>query len=306
MLTAGAAVGTVLIGGCGGTSEDDRVADAVDTYFAATAHHDARKVCDVFARSVHVKAEKAQQKAGEDGGCAEVLTKSWKLQRPLALTGTKVLGTRIADDRARLSIEGTASRIRQRTTFLLVREDGDWHVIGYRPPKTPDGRKVYTAPTEGMSPLLRAGDQFVVDAQAYDAAAPAVGDVVLAHPPRGGADNVPCPGHADPDALGMPEDLCVSPDAPRGDESVVKRVVAGPGDRIAFRKGHAIVNGHRADEPFVSASSCAGEYAAGCDYPHAITVPAGRYYLVGDDRGNSSDSRLWGAVPKAWIIGRVA
>lgn len=303
MLAAG--IGATLIGGCGGASEDDRARDAVDTYISATARHDARRVCGVFASSVQAEAARAQDKAGEEGGCAGAVARAWKDQRPLVLTDTKVLGTRVAGDRARVAIEGTGNRIRQRTTFSLVRQDGGWHVLDAGRATTPDGRRVYTAPTDGMSPLLRRGDQFVVDAHAYDVAAPKVGDVVLAHPPQGGADNVPCPGHGDPKAYGFPKDLCVRPDAPRGEESVVKRVVAGPGDRVAFRGGHAIVDGRRADEPFVASSSCADDDAAGCDYPRAITVPAGRYYLVGDDRGNSSDSRLWGSVPKDWIVGRV-
>ena len=41
-----------------------------------------------------------------------------------------------------------------------------------------------------------------------------------------------------------------------------------------------------------------------CDYPRTITVPAGHVYILGDNRGASDDSRFWGAVPVAQVLGR--
>jgi len=71
-----------------------------------------------------------------------------------------------------------------------------------------------------------------------------------------------------------------------------------PGDRIAVRDGHVIRNGRRASEPF--AVPCGG--GAACDLD-SIVVPAGHYFLMGDNRGNSVDSRYWGPVPRSQIIG---
>ena len=69
-----------------------------------------------------------------------------------------------------------------------------------------------------------------------------------------------------------------------------------PGDRITVRDGHVIRNGRRASEPF--AVPC----GAACDLD-SIVVPAGHYFLMGDNRGNSVDSRYWGPVPRSQIIG---
>jgi len=43
----------------------------------------------------------------------------------------------------------------------------------------------------------------------------------------------------------------------------------------------------------------------GCDFPRTFTVAAGRYYMLGDNRGESDDSRYWGPVAPAAIVGRV-
>jgi signal peptidase I len=81
----------------------------------------------------------------------------------------------------------------------------------------------------------------------------------------------------------------------------VKRVVAGPGDVISILDGHVIRNGTRQRDPYIA--PCAAR--AQCSFPTPIRVPAGEYYVLGDNRGVSDDSRFWGPVPGAWIIGTV-
>ena len=83
--------------------------------------------------------------------------------------------------------------------------------------------------------------------------------------------------------------------------SFIERVVAGPGDRIVLHEGRVERDGELADEPYIA--DCGG--FEGCNFPRPITVPDGHYFMLGDNRGASDDSRFWGPVPLEWILGRV-
>ena len=98
-------------------------------------------------------------------------------------------------------------------------------------------------------------------------------------------------------ARGQP---CPSP-RPEPDPDVVyiKRIVALPGESVAIRDGLAIVDGRPLEEPW--ARACAG---GECDLPRPIVVPEGHFFVLGDNRGASLDSRAWGPLPRGWIIGK--
>jgi signal peptidase I len=83
-------------------------------------------------------------------------------------------------------------------------------------------------------------------------------------------------------------------------ETFVKRVVGLPGDRIQIVNGHVYRDGAREKDLYIE--PCDGNGA--CDFPGTITIPRGEYYMMGDNRGESDDSRFWGPVRSGWIIGK--
>jgi signal peptidase I len=62
-----------------------------------------------------------------------------------------------------------------------------------------------------------------------------------------------------------------------------------------------VVDGvEKKDEPYIIPCGHGGA----CDLPEKITIPPDHYFMMGDNRGASDDSRFWGPVPRAWIIGK--
>jgi signal peptidase I len=157
--------------------------------------------------------------------------------------------------------------------------------------------KPYRIPSRSMEPTLTVGQRVLVNRLSHRlGATPHVGDIVVFHPPRG-ADSETCADRHSGDGSPRP---CARAVSSADTENFIKRVVAVGGDRIAIVHGHAVRNGKRASEPFTA--PCAG--ASECDFPVAITVPPGHVFLMGDNRGDSDDSRYWGPVPVAWVVGR--
>jgi len=156
--------------------------------------------------------------------------------------------------------------------------------------------KPYRIPSGSMEPTLAIGQRVLVDRSGNDFFAPSVGDIVVFHPPAGAGAQICGDTHEKP---GQP---CDRPTARQSSENYIKRVVAGPGDRIKIIAGHVWLNGKRQKETFASFAGCTSTNVD-CNYPTAITIPAGYYFMMGDNRDQSDDSRFWGPVPRSWIIG---
>jgi signal peptidase I len=81
-------------------------------------------------------------------------------------------------------------------------------------------------------------------------------------------------------------------------KSYIKRVVAIPGDLVEVRAGQVILNGRELEEPYVPE-----EFRDTASYP-ATRVPKDHYFVLGDHRSSSNDSRNWGPVPREAIYGK--
>jgi len=153
--------------------------------------------------------------------------------------------------------------------------------------------KPFVIPSESMEPTLLPGQRVLVNRLAYDfGSTPARGDIVVFHPPS----SLVCKANV---PLAEPCPLSLRTHA---SDYFVKRVMGLPGDRLSIRNGHPVINGREiTKEPYVT--QCLG--SSSCNMPHAIVIPRGEYYMLGDNRGDSDDSRYWGPVPLSWIIGEV-
>ena len=106
---------------------------------------------------------------------------------------------------------------------------------------------------------------------------------------------------------------CTQPTGEQSDQNFIKRLIGLPGDEVLiYRNSCAIVNGEAlasVNEDSTADRACA-EWEAGIPsnvrkrLPDPITIPADHYFMMGDNRGASDDSRIWGPVPREWVIGK--
>ncbi len=161
----------------------------------------------------------------------------------------------------------------------------------------------YSVPTGSMNPTILEGDKFFSNKLAYGLKIPFTKtDIIKFSAPRRG----------DIIAFKYP-----------GNESVryTKRVVGVPGDTIALRDKRIILNGNELDLRLIEKTPESITYwetlgtrsyhvrhsylTTFLDDMKEITVPANSYFAMGDNRDNSSDSRVWGFVPEENIIGKI-
>ena len=87
----------------------------------------------------------------------------------------------------------------------------------------------------------------------------------------------------------------------RGDTNFVKRVIGLPGDTVELREGYLYINDERYEEPYINDEYRTGRLNTFGPY----TVPEGKYFVMGDHRNNSNDSRSVGPIERSMIVGHV-
>ena len=155
--------------------------------------------------------------------------------------------------------------------------------------------KPYQIPSESMEPTLDVGQRVLVNRFIYHVNDPSLGDIIVFHPPAGADNGTEC-GIQRRDG-----EACPKPTAAESSQNFIKRIVAGPGDTLSIKDGHPVVNGvEKKDEPYIITCGSSSE----CNLPRTIKIPPDHYFMMGDNRGESDDSRFWGPIPRGWIIGK--
>jgi signal peptidase I len=154
--------------------------------------------------------------------------------------------------------------------------------------------KPYRIPSGSMEPTLAIGQRILANRMIDH---PSIGDIVVFHPPAGAdPQSAQC---GDPNQGTGHEQACDTPTPQQSSQTFIKRVVAGPGDTIYIKDGHVYRNGKLQPDSFTYPCGAGPD----CNFPKPITIPPGDYFMMGDNRGESDDSRFWGPVPDKWIIG---
>lgn len=145
--------------------------------------------------------------------------------------------------------------------------------------------QTFYIPSGSMEPTLQVGDRILVNKLSYHLHGVGRGDIVVFSRP--------------------PAENCGGPEV----NDLVKRVVGLPGETLSLSGGRVYVDGRRLDESWLPASE-QGETRPGpggtlYSLQHAYRVPANDYFVMGDNRTDSCDSRYWGPISKSLIVGRV-
>jgi signal peptidase I len=146
--------------------------------------------------------------------------------------------------------------------------------------------QAFFIPSASMTPTLKVHDRILVNKLSYDMHPVRRGDIVVFT--------------RSPDMVGADGNI----------KDLVKRVIGLPGDTISTTPdGHIAINGKVLKESYLPAGTLPGPAitrTTGClpGPPTSCTIPAGHYFVMGDNRDDSSDSRVFGPIAKSQIVGR--
>jgi signal peptidase I len=150
--------------------------------------------------------------------------------------------------------------------------------------------QAFFIPSGSMEPQLEVGDRVLVSRTAYRLHDVRRGDIVVFPSPASPPDD-------DPLLERVTKDLLEAVAIRKPGDELIKRVIGLPGETVSASDGVVVVNGRQLEEPYLSDDVVTIDFAA-------VTVPAGHVFVMGDNRGNSSDSRVIGTIDIDTIVGR--
>ncbi len=153
--------------------------------------------------------------------------------------------------------------------------------------------QAFFIPSGSMIPQLNVGDRVVVSKIAYRIHDPNRGDIVVFDAPNQPdvKDDRPLPNKI---VKGILESIGLSTPST---EEYIKRVIALPGERVEGRGGRVFVDGRELVEPYLPQGPTTR------DFP-PVVLGEGQLWVMGDNRENSSDSRVFGPIPESDVVGR--
>jgi signal peptidase I len=145
--------------------------------------------------------------------------------------------------------------------------------------------QTFYIPSGSMEPTLQVGDRILVNKLSYDLHSVHRGDIVVFSRP--------------------PAEDCGGPEV----NDLVKRVIGLPGDVLSLSGGYVYVDGKRLDETWLPQSeqgiTTSGPGQTNYNLSQSYRVPANDYFVMGDNRTDSCDSRYWGPIARSLIVGKV-
>lgn len=130
--------------------------------------------------------------------------------------------------------------------------------------------QAFYIPSLSMAPTLKVNDRVLVNKLSYDLHDINRGDIVVFEsPPNEGSQT----------------------------KDLIKRVIALPGETVEAHDGHIYIDGSELEEPYLGPDVTTQQF-------EKTTIPPDHYWVMGDNRANSRDSRFYGAIPESVVIGR--
>jgi signal peptidase I len=155
--------------------------------------------------------------------------------------------------------------------------------------------EAFRIPSASMEPQLDVGDRVGVSRLAYRLHEPRRGDIVVFPcPPRAGCAPAAEANVAVRALHAVQEAVLLREPQP---EEYIKRVIGLPGETVQGKAGSVWIDGHRLDEPYLPPGTVTSTFPP-------VVVPAGQLWVMGDNRGDSADSRVFGPIRAGSIVGR--